>query len=65
MADSVSSGGADVIISKALAEHTKYEEQRIAAGVQYIQVEPTMTLPTVDSGVVNAIWIDYSGGDEE
>ena len=64
MADSVN-GGAAEIITKALNEHTKYEELRIADGVQYITVEPTMTLPTVDSGMVNAIWIDYSGGDEE
>ena len=57
MADSVN-GGAAEIIAKALNEHTKYEELRIADGVQYITVEPVYALPTVDSGVVGSMWLD-------
>ena len=47
-----------VVIQKALNEHTKYEELRIADGVQYITVEPVYALPTVDSGVVGSMWLD-------
>lgn len=47
-----------VVIQKALNEHTKYEELRIADGVQYITVPPVYVLPTVDSGVVGSMWLD-------
>lgn len=64
MADTVKSGGADVvIITKAIKEQKKYTEMMIADGVRFITVEPAYVLPTLDSGVVNSIWIDY--GDEE
>ena len=63
MADTVKSGGADVaIISKAIKEQNKYTEMMIADGVKFITVEPAYTLPTIDSGILNSMWIDY--GDE-
>lgn len=48
----------DDIIMETISEQNKYTDAKIREAVSNIEIAPTMTLGTQDSGVVNAIWID-------